>query len=629
MTLGLNLGRVDPSATLFEGTRILAHVEEERFCRVKKAVNRFPIEAIKYCLAQVEGGLDGLAAINIGFDLDRFTLDVPVYYLEEWAKYPDKPAEAARYEIGRLKEKHPDNVRARITAELTAAGLVTGSMPPIHWFNHHYCHALSGHLASPYRDSLGIVADANSEIDTFSVWECRGTRVERIYAKPLPHSLGWLYRAFTLFCGFDAYEGEGMLMGLAPYGKPDPVLAEKVARILPWRTDDEGAFEFDVDAEYVYLGKRWPGNDKLTEKLVATFGEPCPPGTETPSQYYKDLAYAVQERFEETLLRMVDRFVAQTGLRNVTLSGGVFLNCKANGRIWKELDSLEGIYIVPVASDDGIGVGANMAYAVENFSTERSDYALPDVYLGPEFSNADIKRAIDSFSLRRTVRNDAQYKALANTLGLDEAQVRRDLAGDAGHAQLKALAGQHLAGHCSHVEDLATYVAERLAEGKVVAWFQGRMEAGPRALGARSILADPRDMASLYKVNAKVKFRQVWRPFCPSLLDSAKDAYFFKPTQSPFMINTFGTTPLAKDVAPAIVHVDETARPQFLEPSANPLFHDLISAFHSLTGVPIVMNTSMNIKGEPICCTPEDALNFYFLTDADVLAMGNYVLEKN
>lgn len=627
-TIGLNLGRVDPSATLFRGTEIVAHVEEERFSRNKKAVGEFPIEAIRYCLSLVDGGLKNVAAINLGFDLSMFTYEVPRYYIEEWAKYPNKPAEAANYELNRLEEKNPQRHCALIRRRLTEAGLVNGAFPAINWYGHHYCHALSAHLASPYENSLGIVVDANSEIDTASVWDCRGTSVAKIYGKPLPHSLGWLYRSFTLYCGFDAYEGEGMLMGLAPYGRPDPQLAEKVAAILPWRTDETGAFEFDVDAECVYLGKRSAENPKLSQKLIDVFGPPCPAGTENPGQHYKDVAFAVQDRFEQTLLRFVDRFVKAAGHRTVTLSGGVFLNCKANGRIWRELDTIDDLFIVPTASDDGIGIGANMAYAVENLSKRRADYRLDHVYLGPAFSDETIGEAIEGFRLRRAVRNKAQYRALAKSLGIDGAGIEARLADEAGYETIAAEASRHLKARARRAENLTAEVAEALAAGKVVAWFQGRMEAGPRALGARSILADPRRMESLEKVNAKVKFRQAWRPFCPTVLDEARADYFVKPTQSPYMINTFATTALAKQQAPAIVHVDETARPQFLTRERNPLFHDLLVAFERLTGVPVLMNTSMNIKGEPICCTPEDALNFYFLTEIDVLAIGSYVIEK-
>jgi len=347
-----------------------------------------------------------------------------------------------------------------------------------------------------------------------------------------------------------------------------------------------------------------------------------------PNQYYRDIAHAIQSRFEQTLVRFVERFVTKTGHKYVTLSGGVFLNCKVNGRIWSAIDSIKDIYIISTSSDDGIGIGANMAYSVENISLKRSDYSMQNVYVGPEYSNEQIKDAISGFSLQRLFKNDAQYKALSNTLGIDSARAREMLTDGVENEVINSIVSDHLDKKCEFVENLTPYIAGKIAKGKIIAWFQGRMEAGPRALGNRSILADPRKIESLLKVNTKVKFRQSWRPFCPSVMDEYKDLYFVKSTQSPYMINTFRVTPLTKEAAPAIVHIDETARPQFLVKEQNPLFHSLLEEFHKLSKVPIFLNTSMNIKGEPMCCSPIDAINFYFATDVDVLVMGNYVLEK-
>ena len=417
--LGLNIGKIDPSATLFLGPNIIAHVEEERFTRVKKGVGQFPIASIKYCLSLVEGGLDNIASINLGFDFSKFTLDVPKYYIQEWAAYPKKPAEAANYEINRLNEKNPENIRKKIIKELSNAGLVNTKVPSINWYTHHYCHALSAHLASPFKNSLGIVVDANSEIDTISVWDCNGKNIEKIYSKPLPHSLGWLYRSFTLFCGFDAYEGEGMLMGLAPYGKFDSSLKNKVKSIIKWHEDHNGDFDFDIDPEYIYLDRRSSVDDRLTEKLINAFGNPCPRNVETPDQYYKNVAYAIQDHFEQTLVNFVNRFLVQTKHKYVTLSGGVFLNCKINGRIWSEIDSIEDIYIISTSSDDGIGIGANMANSVKYDSYEYSDYVMNNVYLGPKYSNKEIKETISKFNIRRKLKNDIQYTALSNTLSIN------------------------------------------------------------------------------------------------------------------------------------------------------------------------------------------------------------------
>ncbi len=627
--IGLNLGNVDPSATLFKGTKVLLHLEEERFTRKKKGIMQDPINALKYCLDQLPNGIADIAAINLGFDHDLFTFEVPALYIQEWQRYPNKPAEAGNYELKRLRDKNPQNIIHRIHKILNEIGISKDKCPQINWYCHHYCHALSAHLSSQYERSLSIVVDANSELDTTSVWVANGVNLNKIYSKTLPHSLGWLYRSFTLLCGFDAYEGEGMLMGLAPYGKPNKLIAEKIERILQWTEDDDGLFEFSVDPEYVYLGERADCNKALTKKLIDTFGE-ASESMETPSQYYKDIAYEIQDRFEKTLAKFVERFVQQTGIKKITLSGGVFLNCKVTGFIWKESSTIEDIYIVPVAGDDGIGIGANMAYGVEHISQNRSDYCLPNVYLGNEYSDAEINTVINNFSLRNDFKNTQQFMSLIQSLELPHSkeELKNMLADSSGYKLVNLTVQKFLKDKIFCPDDLAVYVARRISEGKIVGWFQGRMEAGPRALGARSILADPRRMESLDNINRKVKFRQPWRPFCPSVLSEDAGKYFKKVTQSPYMINTFGVTEISEKEAPAIVHVDKTARPQFLTKEANPLYHQLLCEFKEISGVPILMNTSMNIKGEPICRSPEDALNMFFATDIDILAIGKYVLEK-
>jgi len=629
-TLGLNIGKVDSSASLFKGPVIHAHVEEERYTRVKKAINQFPINAIKYCLGMLSNGLEGVEAIVLGFDHDKFTLEVPKYYIEEWSQFPSKPKLAVNYEVNRLKEKHPKNVRNKLYNELESAGLVSnGYFPEVKWYSHHYCHAISAHLASPYENSLGIVVDANSEIDTVSVWDCKRTAIDKIYSKTLPHSLGWLYRSFTLFCGFDAYEGEGMLMGLAPYGKPNKEIAEKIEKILYWKTNESGDFEFGVDPQYVYLDERSKSNAFLTQRLIDTFGEPCSDASDPP-QYYKDVAYEIQDRFEKTLQQFVQRFVNRTSHKYVTLSGGVFLNCKATGHIWRETKEIQDIYVVPTASDDGIGIGACMAYAIEKGFTDRDEYSLKDVYLGDSFTKEEILSTLDNFVIRNDFRNSKQYGALVRSLGLEMRpdDLQRKICEAETYEKIRDKVKYFILNNTSISDSISEYAASKIAEGKVIAWFQGGMEAGPRALGNRSILADPRSMNSLSKVNEMVKFRQHWRPFCPSVINEYADEYFKKTTQSPYMINTFEVTKKCEEAAPAIVHVDKTARTQFLLKDHNPKFYELLEAFRKIAGVPILMNTSMNIKGEPICRTPDDALNFFFATDVDLLVMDDVVIQK-
>tara|TARA_B100001123_G_scaffold412817_2_gene510531 strand:- start:1109 stop:3016 length:1908 start_codon:yes stop_codon:yes gene_type:complete len=627
-TLGMNLGRADPSATLFDGADVLTHVEEERFIRVKKAYGRFPINAVKYCLSLVPDGLNSIESINLGFDHDMFTLEVPLYFQSEWDSYPTKPEQAGIYEKRRLEEKDPRFIEARMRKEFEAAGILNDYFPPIRHYTHHLCHALSAHLSSPYEDSLGIVVDANSEIDTFSVWTCRSTNLEKIWSKPLPHSLGWVYRSFTLFCGFEPYEGEGKLMGLAPYGRPNPEIAEKIRKIISW-SDDPDDFDYEVDATYIYLSDRYPKNQALTNKFVNLFGDPAVKSSE-PDQYYKDVAYEIQDAFEQLLLAATRSFLKQTGFRNLTLSGGVHLNCKVNGYIWRECqDLLDDLFVFPMSGDDGIGFGANLAYAVEEISSDRSLYQLENAYLGPSFSNEEIDDAIRNFELRSEFLNEKQYSAVSKSLGLDlDGEQTESALQGAEYEEIAGKARAFLSENAERSKSIIDTTAQALAEGSIIAWFQGRMEAGPRALGSRSILADPRKIENRDRVNAKVKFRETWRPFCPSAIEEDAEKYFANPTQSPFMINTFEVTEEGVATAPAIVHVDQTARPQFVDRKRSPEFHDLIVKFGELSGVSILLNTSMNIKGEPICCTPNDALQFFLASDIDVLVIGDYIIRK-
>ncbi|MFC1665945.1 carbamoyltransferase [Pseudomonadota bacterium] len=628
--LGLNIGQVDSSATLFYGSEIVAHVEEERYTRVKKAIGQFPINAITYCVSLLDNGLADIYSINLGFDHDKFTLDVPIYYLEEWSKFPSKPQEAVEYERNYLKEKHPANVIKKVYSHLKEAKLVKGGyFPKIKWYTHHYCHALSAHLSSPYQDSLGIVVDANSELDTVSVWDCKGTKCEKIYSKPLPNSLGWLYRAFTLFCGFDAYEGEGMLMGLGPYGKKNSELAQKIEKILYWEENENGEFEFGVDPRYIYLDKRSSILPSLTQRFIDDFGDPCGDDYDPP-QYYRDVAYEIQDRFEKTLYQFVQRFVDHTGHKNLTLSGGVFLNCKATGYIWRKATGVDDLYVLPMAGDDGIGIGACMANAIELGFNKRENFALRDVYLGEAYCQEEIISSIDRYVLRRDFKNGKQLECLIRSLELDFTPdwLKENIQQENTHSILQSKARDFLANKVRVSENVSGIIASKIEDGKIVAWFQGKMEAGPRSLGNRSIIADPRSMDNLLKINKKVKYRQPWRPFCPTVLKEYASDYFKKITQCPYMINTFEVTEKCIVEAPAIVHVDKTARPQILERERNPKYYDLIDKFREISGVPIVMNTSMNIKGEPICRTPEDAIDFFLVTDVDVLVIENIIIEK-
>ena len=622
--IGLNIEKVDPSATLYKDCKIICHVEEERFTRIKRASGQFPAKSLEYCINQIPDKIGGLAKIIVGLDLDKIIKELPIKYINEWMQYPKKDYHAGIYEKERLIEKHPERVKSEIRQALINIGIKDSSVPEIIWFEHHYCHALSSHLTSPFENSLGIVIDGDAEVDCVSIYDCRGTNIRKIYTKELPNSLGWYYKAFTLFCGFDRLEGPGMLMGLAPYGETNLQIREKIKKVLAWAENDKGEFEFSVDPEFLYLCERYSENKHLTLKMIEVFGKPSE-NSYDPEQYYKDVALESQDRLEKTLYKIFDRFLVQTGHEYVTFSGGVALNCKATGFIWKNNERIKDIYIVPFAGDDGIGIGACQAFLIkENFSNNRADYNIPSIYLGSEYNDKEIKNTFGSFIIRKDFKKPLQYEALSRTLNMEINDLKQTIQDNS----INKLVTEFISERLIYSDHVTSVCAKLLAQKYLVAFFQGRMEAGPRALGNRSILGNPTSIDVLDILNKKVKFRQPWRPFCPTVLDEFKAEYFFKTTQSPYMINTFTVTDKAIKEAPAIVHIDGTARPQFLTKEHNPLFYELISKFNEITGVPILLNTSLNIKGEPICMSPNDAINFFFATNIDVLCIGKFIISK-
>ena len=624
--IGLNIEKVDASATLFFKNKLICHVEEERFARIKKAFGLFPSKSLMYCINQIPNKLDGLSKIIVGLDLNKIKKELPKKYIEEAKLYPNKQTLVSSfYQQQRIQSKDLKNVKKEIKNSIVRNGFADPKNFEVAWFEHHYCHALSAHLTSPFEKSLGIVADGDAEIDCVSIFDCNGTDVKKIYTKELPHSLGWYYKALTIFCGFDRYEGQGMFMGLAPYGKPNKTIRKKLEKILIWENDSKGNFDYTIDPKYIYLGERFSKNKHLTKKLINLFGNPCTDSF-NPDQYYKDIAYEAQDRLEKTLNKLFDRFLIQTGHENVTLSGGVFLNCKATGYIWKNNKKIKDIYTVPFSGDDGIGVGACQAFSIKNkISLKKNDYKIKNIFLGPEYNNKEIKNELNNFKINQNFKNKKQFDALCKTLNLKKKTLNKIIDKDG----LNQMISKFISNNLIYLSDITSVCSELLKKNNIIAFFQGRMEAGPRALGNRSVLASPMNKSIINTLNKKVKFRQPWRPFCPVVLDEFKDEYFVKTTESHYMINTFEVTEKCKSKAPAIVHVDGTARTQFLVKDTHPLLHSLISNFYKITDVPILINTSLNIKGEPMCMSPNDAINFFFKTEIDFLSIGNYLLGKH
>lgn len=562
----------DPAACLVRGGKIIAVAEEERFVRIKHARGLFPKNAIKFCLDYGKIAVKDIDFIAIAWDTKKYPGRMAEIYLENWYKYKITDEKTLQWHIKMLRDYDHNKYEQRIVDELVECGFDKDDMPPIKFVEHHYSHAVSAYYCSGFKEASVITIDGHGEENCTVLWEVRNKTFKKVKEFNIPNSMGWFYAAFTKFAGFEIYDGEGKLMGLAPYGKPNKKIMENVNKLC--KTTNDG---YEIDPSYLFYYKRTYA-DEYSDKFVEVFGKGRNKD-EFITEYHKNVAYEAQNKLEETGLNLAKYIVEKTGIKNLCLAGGVALNCKMNGHIWKNLE-LNNIFIQPMSSDEGAALGAAIAVSIEaGYDVE--NLIMHHVYFGPEYTNEEIKKALDIANVKY------QY-----------------------------------------IEEVEKETSKLIADGKIIGWFQGRMEVGPRALGNRSILADPRRSETKDIVNNKVKFRESWRPFCPSILDECKEDYLEKAYYHPFMILTFFVKEGKKNEIPAVVHVDGTTRPQTIKKDVNPRYWKLIDEFRKLTNVPVLLNTSFNIRGEPIVCNPQDAINCFLKTGIDVLVLGNYIIKK-
>ncbi len=575
-----------PSACVLKDGELVAFVEEERFVRVKQALGYLPSHSIRYCLKRAKLGLDDIDCIAFGWDANAYRWRFPLFLAKSFLKHrawrhPRAPhASPGRPQLGSavlsgirsLVSFQPKALMEKIVLGLGDAGFKDGRIPPVSFIKHHLAHAASAHYCSGFDESAILVFDGHGEENTTTIFRGEGKRIRLLKEINIPHSLGWFYSAFTEFLGWNPNEGEVKLMGLAPFGKPNPEIEELVKRIL--MITDDG---IRVNADYLFYGKRSYGKF-FSDVLVDQLGLPRAKG-DPLNDRHREIAYAVQNRLEEAGVHLASLAIRLAGTDRLCLAGGVALNCKMNGEIHRRGIARE-IFIQPIAYDGGVSLGAAMVAAMERGDDCR--FTMDHLYWGPDYSNEKIE------------------------------------------ALLKANRVPHRLSGCAAEEG-----ARMIAEGKIVGWFQGRMECGPRALGARSILADPRrpDMKDL--VNDRVKFRESWRPFALSILEESFPEYVKKPAPSPFMNMAFEVAENKRESIPSAMHwIDRTTRPQTVSRKTNPRYWELIDCFRRITEVPGVLNTSFNVKDEPIVCTPRDALRCFYGTGLDALIMGDFVLEK-
>ncbi len=576
--LGLSAYYHDAAACLLRDGEIVAAAQEERFTRVKGDAS-FPARAAAYCLAAGGVSVGDLAAVAF-YDkpLLKFERLLETYL----AVAPRGFRSFLRAGPLWVKEKlFTDRALRR------ALGTLAGDAAPYDgelWYaEHHESHAASAFFPSPFDEAAVLTVDGAGEWATASLGAGRGSSLEILSELRFPDSLGLLYSAFTYYLGFRVNSGEYKVMGLAPYGEPR--YADLIfARLMELREDGS----FTLDQRYFdYVG----GLAMTSGAFDALFGGP-PRAPEGPlAQRHLDLARSVQHVCEEVVLRMARTAHRLTGLDRLCMAGGVALNCVANGRVLRE-GPFRDVWVQPAAGDAGGALGAAaLAWhrglggprAVARGADGAPRDAMQGAFLGPAFSDAEAVEALD-----------------------------------AAGAAYERLDGAALAG----------YAADRLTEGAVVGWCQGRIEYGPRALGNRSILADPRRPDMQSRLNRAIKFRESFRPFAPSVAAEHAAEWFALDRDSPYMLLTAAVRPERAGALPAVTHVDGSARVQTVRAEDNPAFHALLVAFAARTGCPVLVNTSFNVRGEPVVCTPADALRCFRDTRIDVLVVGPFVLER-
>lgn len=588
--LGISAYYHDSAAALLCNGELIAAAQEERFTRIKQD-SRFPLLATEFCLQH--------AGINMA-DVEGI-----YYYEEPQIKFRRLLSTYASFGLKSLSRFAHDipiwltdklHVVGKIRQELSSLTNCAG-MPPVYCVPHHESHAASAFYASPFADAAVLCIDGVGELATTSCWIGRGNSLKPVWSINFPHSLGLLYSAFTYFCGFKVDSGEYKLMGLAPYGQPTYAKLIK-DQLIDVKSD--GSFWLNMD-----FFDFATGNTMINSKFERLFGGPPrrPEARITEREF--NLAASIQYVLEDVVLKIAASVKAETGQRNLCLAGGVALNCVSNGKILKS-GVFESIWAQPASGDCGGALGAAYSGWFSRMGQPRNQVThdgMRGAFVGTSYSDEQAARMLDELG--------AKYETVA-------------------------------------VADLPKVVAQLISEGNVIGWFQGRMEYGPRSLGARSILGDPRNPDMQSVMNLKIKNRESFRPFAPAVLAEHASEWFDIDRASPYMLfvvpvakerckdvatEEYGKTGIeklkvARSSIPAVTHVDFSARVQTVDEKSNPLFHELITAFHAITGCPVLVNTSFNVRGEPIVESPRDAYRCFMRTAMDYLIVGSHIVRK-
>lgn len=578
--LGISSYHPDASATIVKDGEIIAAVDEERLNRIKHSPG-FPERSIKYCLERAGVGLDGVDRIAAANDLKKNLLrklafSIRTFPVSAWPKYLSN---YMRQRIGRPLSLAED-LSNRVGGDPKTIGA------KIRRVEHHRAHAASAYHTSPFKDAAILTVDGSGDFVTCALSHGKDGEIKRLYEVFWPNSLGMLYFSVTQHLGFREIGAEGKVMALASYGKPRYMDEfRKIVRLT------DGSFQMDMDYFTFHLPvliDNWGDpttasffiyRDWLSKKFHDSFGPPREPGSQY-TERHMDIAASLQKTLEETVFHLLRRLHRETKTEDLCLAGGVALNCVMNGKV-TEHTPFKRVYVQPNAGDGGLSLGSAL-YLYNCLEGSPRKTTLNTASLGTEYANEEVEMALKGAALKY-----------------------------------------------SKVRDVSRRAAEEIANGKVVGWFQGKMEFGPRALGNRSILADPRREGMRDYLNFEVKRREFFRPFAPSVLEEEAKAFFsLNGSSSPFMLMAVRVRPEKASLVPAITHVDGTARVQTVDRTSNARYRRLIEEFKAITGVPMVLNTSFNLKGEPVVSSPGDAIKSFLSTKIDILAMEDFIVEK-
>lgn len=565
--LGISAYYHDSSAALLVDGTVVSAAQEERFTRVKHD-SSFPDNAIRFCLDYAGLSLDEIDAVVF---YEKPFLKFERILTSQIATFPKSLPMFLKTTPVWLKDKL--NMRKLISKELKVE---FGCRPKaIKFIEHHLSHAAFAYCISGYEDSDVLVVDAVGEWATTSIWHVRNGKFEIVKEQRFPDSIGMLYSAFTQFLGFKVNSDEYKVMGLAPYGNPKDEVTKRFISLIQSEilSDIEGFPSMNLS----YFAYQYGDKMIRTSKWEELFGINQRTENDEITTSHKNLAYAMQYVIEELLVKIVHSMRKYSNCQNLCLCGGVALNCVANGRLRKE-GIYKNIYVPFAPGDCGCSVGAALAY--DKLVNNGTEYSVSP-YSGPQYQDSEIAGVLNEHALEYSYVNS--------------------------------------------VDALCMTTAKLISEGNIVGWFQGRMELGPRALGNRSILADARNPRMKDLVNSRIKFRESFRPFAPSVLREDTNEYFKECHDSPFMMFTYS---VIGNAIPAVTHIDGTARVQTVSKKDNELYYKLLKSFKTLTGCSVLLNTSFNVMGEPIVCSPKDAVNTFRKCGLDYLIIGHYIVKK-